>query len=230
MENWKELYRERLCTAREAVSLIKSGDHVVFGHCAAEPTVLIDAMIENASAYKDVTIHHMQTLGPGKYAQPQYKDNFRFDGWFLSPSTRKCVSDGYGDVTVNHYYQATEFFEQGIYRDDVMLVMVSPPNEKGYVSIGVSVDYTRPAVDNAKLLIAQVNRNMPFTYGNTLIHVSKTTLVCGTDQDLYELPPPHIGDAEMAIGEYCASLIPGWGDDFFGNRYDSRCCMQIFGR
>ena len=172
MENWKELYNERLCTAEEAVNLIKSGDHVVFSHCAAEPTVLIDAMIANAAAYRDVTVHHMQTLGPGKYAQPEYKDHFHFDGWFLSPSTRKCVADGYGDVTVNHYYQATEFFEDGTYRDDVMLVMVSPPNEKGYVSIGVSVDYTRPAADNAKLLIAQVNRRMPFTYGNTLIHVS----------------------------------------------------------
>ncbi len=109
MENWKELYNERLCTAEEAVNLIKSGDHVVFSHCAAEPTVLIDAMIANAAAYRDVTVHHMQTLGPGKYAQPEYKDHFHFDGWFLSPSTRKCVADGYGDVTVNHYYQATEF-------------------------------------------------------------------------------------------------------------------------
>ena len=170
MEDWKKIYRERLCTAEEAVSLIRSGDHVVFGHCAAEPTVLIDAMVANADSYRDVHIHHMQTLGPGKYAQPQYKDNFHFDGWFLSPSTRKCVSDGYGDVTVNHYYQATQFFEDGTFRDDVMLVMVSPPNEKGYVSIGVSVDYTRPAVDNAKILIAQVNRNLPFTYGDTLIH------------------------------------------------------------
>ena len=65
MENWKELYNERLCTAEEAVNLIKSGDHVVFSHCAAEPTVLIDAMIANAAAYRDVTVHHMQTLGPG---------------------------------------------------------------------------------------------------------------------------------------------------------------------
>ena len=106
---------------------------------------------------------------------------------FLSPSTRKCVADGYGDVTVNHYYQATEFFEDGTYRDDVMLVMVSPPNEKGYVSIGVSVDYTRPAADNAKLLIAQVNRRMPFTYGNTLIHVSEIDRFVEADQELYEL-------------------------------------------
>ena len=208
MENWKELYNERLCTAEEAVNLIKSGDHVVFSHCAAEPTVLIDAMIANAAAYRDVTVHHMQTLGPGKYAQPEYKDHFHFDGWFLSPSTRKCVADGYGDVTVNHYYQATEFFEDGTYRDDVMLVMVSPPNEKGYVSIGVSVDYTRPAADNAKLLIAQVNRRMPFTYGNTLIHVSEIDRFVEADQELYELQPPRIGDAEIAIGEYCASLIP----------------------
>lgn len=208
MENWKELYNERLCTAEEAVNLIKSGDHVVFSHCAAEPTVLIDAMIANAAAYRDVTVHHMQTLGPGKYAQPEYKDHFHFDGWFLSPSTRKCVADGYGDVTVSHYYQATEFFEDGTYRDDVMLVMVSPPNEKGYVSIGVSVDYTRPAADNAKLLIAQVNRRMPFTYGNTLIHVSEIDRFVEADQELYELQPPRIGDAEIAIGEYCASLIP----------------------
>ena len=111
-------------------------------------------------------------------------------------------------MTVNHYYQATEFFEDGTYRDDVMLVMVSPPNEKGYVSIGVSVDYTRPAADNAKLLIAQVNRRMPFTYGNTLIHVSEIDRFVEADQELYELQPPRIGDAEIAIGEYCASLIP----------------------
>ncbi len=89
-----------------------------------------------------------------------------------------------------------------------MLVMVSPPNEKGYVSIGVSVDYTRPAADNAKLLIAQVNRRMPFTYGNTLIHVSEIDRFVEADQELYELQPPRIGDAEIAIGEYCASLIP----------------------
>ena len=116
-----------------------------------------------------------------------------------------------------------EFFEDGTYRDDVMLVMVSPPNEKGYVSIGVSVDYTRPAADNAKLLIAQVNRRMPFTYGNTLIHVSEIDRFVEADQELYELQPPRIGDAEIAIGEYCASLIRTeprslWGSDRFRMR------------
>ncbi len=208
MKDWKKLYNEKLCTAGEAVKVIKNGDHVVFGHCAGEPTALIDAMIENAASYKDVTIHHMNTLGPGKYAKPEYKDNFRFDGWFLSPSTRQCVADGYGDVTVNHYYQATRFLEDGTYKDDVVFVMVSPPNEKGYVSLGVSVDYTRPAVDNAKIVIAQVNSKMPFTFGNTLLHVSKIDYIVEAEQELLELQPPHIGDAEMAIGEYCASLIP----------------------
>ncbi len=209
MDNWKEIYREKLCTAQEAVQLIKSGDHVVLGHCAGEPTALVDAMVDNAQAYRNVTIHHMNTLGPGKYAQPEYRDNFRFDGWFLSPSTRKAVAEGYGDVTVNHYYQATEFLENGIFRDDVMLVMVSPPNEKGYVSLGVSVDYTKPAVENAKIVIAQVNSRMPFTYGDTLVHISRFERIVEADQELLGWNPPHeIDEAEQAIGEYCASLIP----------------------
>lgn len=115
MENWKELYKERLCTAEEAVGMIKSGDHVVFSHCAAEPTVLIDAMIANASAYRDVTIHHMQTLGPdldlqteagfvlvplddaleGCRAAPQD------DGFLLYTETRFCLISRAGEVLIS---------------------------------------------------------------------------------------------------------------------------------
>ena len=94
------------------------------------------------------------------------------------------------------------------YGDDVAVIMVSPPDEKGFVSLGVSCDYTKPAADNAKFVIAQVNSRMPFTYGDMLIHVSEIDCFVEAEQELYELQPPHIGDAEMAIGEYCASLIP----------------------
>lgn len=208
MSNWKEYYNSRLCSAREAIQIIEPGDHVVFSHCIAEPQVMIDALIENAASFHDVTIHHMNTIGKGEYAKPEYKDNFHFDGWFLSPSTRACVSQGYGDVTVNHYYQATEFLRRGYFPDDVLIAMVSPPNEKGYVSCGVSVDYTRPAFDYAKKIIAQVNEHMPVTYGDTMVHVSKIDRFVEASQPLPELPPPHLGDAELAIGENCASLIP----------------------
>mgnify|MGYP001051001112 FL=1 len=104
MEYWRKEYEQKLCTAEDAIKLIKSGDHVVIGHYAAEPAVLVDAMVKNADAYRDVSIHQMITLGPAKYAQPQYKDTFFFGGWYVSESTRDAVAGGYGDVTFNNYY------------------------------------------------------------------------------------------------------------------------------
>lgn len=208
MEDWKDYYKSRKCTASEAVELIQPGDHVVFGHNIGEPQALIDAMVENHDAYHDVHIHHMQSLGDGKYTKPEYQDNFHFDGWFLSGGTRQCVSEGYGDYTPNHYSQPDKFFDEGLFKCDVAMISVTPPNEKGFVSLGVSVDYTLKAVKMADRVIAQVNRCMPVTNGNTFIHVTEIDRFVECDQPLRELILPELTDKEMAIGEYCASLIP----------------------
>ena len=208
MEYWRKEYEQKLCTAEEAIKLIKSGDHVVIGHYAAEPAVLVDAMVKNADAYRDVSIHQMITLGPAKYAQPQYKDNFFFDGWYVSESTRDAVAGGYGDVTFNNYYQIGDFLIKGIYKNDVTMIMVSPPNEKGFVSLGVSVDYTLSAIYSAKTVIAQVNSRMPFTYGDTLINISQFDCIVEADQELYEASSPAPDDVMTAIAGYCAELIP----------------------
>lgn len=205
---WQEYYNSRKCSAREAVSLIRSGDHVVFGHNIAEPQALIDAMIDQHNTWQNVHIHHMRTLGEGRYTSPEYQENFHFDGWFLSSSTRKCVADGYGDVTPNHYSQVDKFFREGLFQCDVAMIMVSPPDEKGYVSLGVSVDYTMNAVRTADRIIAQINRHMPVTFGDTQIHVSKIDCFVEFDEPLRELILPDLTEKELAIGEYCASLIP----------------------
>ncbi len=209
MQDWKDYYNSRKCTADEAVcDLVRSGDHVVFGHNASEPQALIDALIANCEKFENITIHHMQTMGAGEYTKPEYKDHLHFDGWFLSPGTRYCVAEGYGDVTPNHYYQTDQFFDNGIYRGDVVFVNVSPPNSKGYVNIGVSVDYTMTAVRHADRVIAQVNNYVPVTFGDTYIHVSEIDRFVECDQPLKEFLPPKLTDTELAIGEYCASLIP----------------------
>ena len=208
MQEWQEYYNSRKCSAAEAVQLIQSGDHVVFGHNIAEPQALIDAMIENHDAYQNVHIHHMQSLGEGRYTAPEYKDNFHFDGWFLSNGTRQCVAEGYGDVTPNHYSQPDKFFNEGLFQCDVAMITVTPPNEKGFVSLGVSVDYTMNAVKKADRIIAQVNSYMPETNGYTYIHVTEIDRFVECDQPLRELILPKLSDKELAIGEYCASLIP----------------------
>jgi len=206
--NWHEDYKSRLCSPRDAVKLIKSGDNVVFGHCAAEPGILVKAMIDNAEAYRGVKISHMQTMGDGLYTRPEYKDNFKFDGWFLSPGTRDSVAQGHGDMTPNFYHEAPEWIRNGIWDVDVLLTTVSLPDKRGFVSCGVSADYTREGINKAKKVIVQVNENMPYTFGDTLVPISRFDAIVEANAPLPELIPQAIDEKELAIGRYCASLIP----------------------
>ena len=159
--DWKEYYSSRLTTAEEAVKLIKSNDKVVLAHDVGEPPVLVDAMVANHAAYKNVEISHMFTLGKGEYCKPEYKENFHPNLWFLSGQTRKCVEEGYGDFTPLFFHEVPGLMRDGTIQVDVAMIMVTPPDKHGYVSTGVSGDYTVQAVKSAKTVIAQINKNVP---------------------------------------------------------------------
>lgn len=204
--DWKELYRKSLTTAEEAVKHIKSGDRVVAGHACGEPEVLIDAMVANAAQYKDVEIVHMVAMGPAKYCKPEMAEHFRHNSLFLGGSTRKAIEEGRGDFTPVYFNEIPNLFRTTL-PIDVALVQVSPPDHNGYCSLGVSVDYTKCAVETAKTVIAQVNKQMPRTMGDSFIHVSQLDYCVEVDVPLIELKPPVIGDVEKAIGENCASLV-----------------------
>jgi len=205
--NWKEIYKSRLCTADEAVKAIKPGDGVVFAHCIAEPSVLVEAMVANAAAYKDISIFHMVSHGKGEYTKPEFKDTFRYYGCFCGGSTRKCVEEGNGDYTPIFFHEVPGYIRKGLIPVDVLMVMVSPPDEHGFCSVGVSSDYTMQAAESAKIILAEVNDQVPVVFGETFIHVSKIHKFVETSHPLFEVPPPKIGDVELAIGRYCAELI-----------------------
>ena len=205
--NWKEIYEIRKCTVQEAVQGIKSGDRVVFAHCVGEPKELVTAMVDNASNYRDVTISHMVSLGEGKYTWPEYKDNFRWDGWFTGGSTRSCLEQGHGDFVPVFFHEVPKLIRQGHFPIDVMMVMVSPPDDHGYCSVGVSADYTMQGIQSAKMVLAEVNSEMPVIYGDTFVHVSEFDKIVETSYPLAEIPLPKIGPVEEAIGKNCASLI-----------------------
>lgn len=132
--DWKKIYKERVCTAEEAVKLIKPEDKVVFAHAVAEPPALVEAMMKNAEAYKDVEVCHMVTLGKGEYTKAEYKGNFKFNGWFCSPSTRDSISEGHGDFTPVFFHEVPSFIRKGLFPVDVCLVMVSPPDDHGFAA------------------------------------------------------------------------------------------------
>nr|WP_315021622.1 acetyl-CoA hydrolase/transferase C-terminal domain-containing protein [uncultured Aminipila sp.] len=205
--NWKEIYESRKCTADEAVQRIKNGDRVVFAHCVAEPTTLVDAMVANAENYEDVTISHMVTLGKGQYTKPEYKGHFKFEGWFSSASTRGSIAEGHGQFVPVYFHEVPNYIRKGIFPIDVAMVTVSAPDRNGFCSVGVSCDYTMQAIKSAKIVLAEVNDQVPVVYGETFVHISEIDAFVETSHPLPEMVLPNICDVETQIGKYCASLI-----------------------
>ncbi len=206
MQDWRTLYQQKLTTAEEAVKHIKSGDRVVVAHATGEPILLTDAMVANAEQYENVEIVHMVAMGKAEYCLPENSKHFRHNSLFLGGSTRKAIEEGRGDFTPVFFSEIPELFRTTLH-PNVVLLHLSTPDEHGYCSFGVSCDYTKPAAECADLLIAQINPKMPRTMGDSFIHVSKLDYIIEQESDLIELPPPHIGDVERAIGENIASLV-----------------------
>ena len=204
--DWRDDYNKKLMTAEEAVKLIKSGDRVVVTHATGESTLLSEAMVANAAAYKNVEVVHMVAMGKAAYCKPEFAENFRHNSLFVGGSTRKAIEEGRGDFTPVFFSEIPDLFRTELH-PNVILMNLSTPDEHGYCSFGVSVDYTKPVAEIAGLRIAQINKSMPRTHGDCFIHVSKLDAIVEEDTPLIELNPPKISDVERAIGENCASLI-----------------------
>lgn len=203
---WKELYNERTCTAEEAIKAIPNGGRVVTGHAVGEPSYILDVLCDHKDDYTDVEILHMVSMGAARYCGEDMVGHFRHNSLFVGGTTRKAVEEGRGDYTPCFFYQVPALFEKEL-PVDVALVTVTPPNEEGKVSLGVSVDYTLAAVKHAKTVIAQVNDQMPFTYGEAVLDVSEIDYFVEHSNPLIELPAAKLTDIEKAIGANCASLI-----------------------
>jgi 4-hydroxybutyrate CoA-transferase len=205
--DWKLIYKSKLVSLNKAVSYIKSDDRVVIQHAAGEPQALVNAMVESCKLYKNVEIVHLVALGKGEYTKPEMNKHFRHNSLFVGATTREAVNEGKADFTPCFFSEVPRLFKQEYLPVDVALIQVTPPDEHGYCSLGVSVDYTKPVVECAKIVIAQVNDKMPRTYGDSFVHVSELDYIVEVSEPLIEIVPPKITDIERAIGENCASLV-----------------------
>ena len=207
MKNWRDIYKSRVVSANEAVSHIKSGNRVVVAHASGSPEILLRALVENKDAYKNVEIVHMVSMGASEYCLPEMEKHFVHNSLFAGATTRKAIHDGRAFFTVSHFSQIPRLFTEKILPVDVTLCMVSLPDEHGFCSFGVSVDYTKPAAESSKLVIAEVTPNMPRTLGDAFIHVSGLDCIVETESSPIILQPPKISGIDEKIGGYCAELI-----------------------
>ncbi|MBU3114752.1 acetyl-CoA hydrolase/transferase family protein [Clostridium lacusfryxellense] len=203
----EEIYKLKIITAKQAAQKIKSGNRVVTGHACGEPQNVLEEMVKNKDSYENVEIVHMVPMGKAEYTKPGMEKHFKHNALFVGSATRGAIADGRADFTPCFFSKVPELFENGYLPVDVAIIQVSAPDDHGYCSFGVSVDYTKPAAKQAKVVIAEVNKEMPRTMGDSFIHVSEIDYIVEVNHPITELNPPRIGDIEKAIGKYCASLI-----------------------
>lgn len=206
--NWTERYSNKTCTAQEAIKQIQNGQRVVFSHAAATPQEVAHALAQNAANYKNVEIFHMLCLGPGEYMAPEAAGHLKHITNFVGANSRVAVEENRADFYPIYFHQIPHLMRSGELHVDVAVIHVSEPNEEGYCSFGISSDYTKPAAECASVVIAEVNKQMPFIGGDNLIHMSKIDCAIPVDYPLYTLPAPQIGEVERSIGLHCADLIP----------------------
>ena len=198
----------KLVSADEAAGYIQSNQNVFVQGSAATPLHLLKALEQRAAGLRNVQIISVSMLGDIGINKPEYKDNFFFNSLFVSEPIRRNVNEANGDYIPVFLSEIHTLFERALLPLDVALIHISPPDKHGFCSLGVSVDVARPAVKCAKLVIAQVNPNMPRTHGDGLIHISEINLLVQCNDDLPEVNYSGcVTDAERAIAGNVASLI-----------------------
>jgi len=207
MRDWRAEYQRKLTSAEQAIARVARGDHVFIGSGAAEPQTLVRALAADANAI-DAEILHILTLGVAPYADPRFGARFRHNALFIGGNVREAVHAGNADYTPVFLSEIPALFRSGRLRIDVALVQLSTPDRAGYMSLGVSVDVVRSAIDSADVVIAEVNRLMPRTHGDSFVHVSDVDALVECEAPLLELPAREPDAACAEIARNVATLIP----------------------
>lgn len=205
--DWRTYYKEHTMKPEDAVSVIKDGDRVVFGHAVGEPIIFQRTMAQMAQQFHNVEVAHMVYLGSGEYLQPGMEKHFRHNALFVGGPARKAIAENRADYTPAFFSDVPHMFRNGELPVDVFAFTCSPPDERGYVSIGLSCDYGWQAAKSAKTVIAEVNPNMPRTFGESFIHVTDIDGFLLSWEPLPEAKPPRITEEDKKIGKYIADLV-----------------------
>jgi acyl-CoA hydrolase len=194
-------------TAAEAVSCIQSGNRVFLHGMAAAPQRLTQAMVDRASELRDVEIVHLHTEGDAPYSRAEYSESFFVNNLFIGANVRQAVRDGRADYVPVFLSETPALFRKGVLPLDVAMFTVSPPDKHGYVSLGVSVDAALAAFQSAKIKIAQVNPNMPYTFGDGCVPVSAFDALVEVNDPLPTHPPTDPDPIEAKIGQLVAGIV-----------------------
>ena len=197
-------------SAAQAVQLIESGDSLYIQGSTSIPEVLSQALADRGGELRNVTVYAAFAVGrrDAPYCRPEYKDAFDVKSLFVANNIRKWLADGYGSTIPAFLGEIPGLFRDGTLPLDAVFLNVSPPNEEGYCSFGVSADLAVSALECARKVIVQVNKAMPFSDGDELVHESRIDAAVEVDDPLVEVPTAVPEETDIAIGRHIAEMIP----------------------
>lgn len=207
LPDWQEKYADMIATPTEAVRRVRPGQRVFVGTGCAQPQQLVHALTARSGELVDTEIVHLLTLGDAPYAAKELTQSFRVNSFFISSNVRGIIQAGLGDYTPIFLSDIPRLFTSGQLPLDAALIQVSPPDDRGMCSLGISVDIVKSAAENASLVIAEVNPQMPRTRGDSFINVHDIDVLVPVDTPLIEVTPPAPEGDVRKIGEYVAALI-----------------------
>ncbi|HKN17184.1 MAG TPA: acetyl-CoA hydrolase/transferase C-terminal domain-containing protein [Candidatus Sulfotelmatobacter sp.] len=205
--SWELDYKKKLRTADEALSCVQSGMRVYIQPGCAEPETLVEALMRRGPFVQDVEIVHMMTMGAAPYVAPEMEGHFRHNAMFIGGNVREAINDGRADYTPIYLSEIEGLFESGAMPIDVALLELSPPDSHGFCSFGVGVDTSLTAAKCARYVVAQINDQMPRTYGDSFIHVTGIDAVVNSSRPLCAIKHAPITDMHKAIARNVAGLI-----------------------
>jgi len=214
--HWQEKYREMIAYPQQAVKKIKPGQRVFIGTGCAEPVELVTALTKRSCELADVEIIQLLTKGDAPYASRNLADCFMVNSFFIGKSIREHIREGLGNYTPMLLSDIPRIFSSGQLPIDVALIQVTPPDEKGKVSLGIAVDIVKTAAENSSLVIAQVNPQMPWSQGDSLLDIYDLDFLVPVDQPLIERESDQVDEVTRYIGEHIASLVEDGSTVEFG--------------
>jgi len=204
---WQEKYANMVMTAAQAVKEVQPGQRVFVGTGCAQPQMLVGALVKRAGELADLEIVDLLSMGDAPYAKPEYSRYFRVNSFFITEKVRRLIQEGLGDYTPIFLSDIPRLFSSGQLPLDVALIQVTPPDARGYVSLGISVDIVKSAAANASLVIAQVNPRMPRTLGDSFVDVHDLDILVPGEEPIIEMEVPEADEVTRKIGEYVAALV-----------------------
>lgn len=207
MTRLQALYDSKRMTPTDAAGLIRDGDTVVVPTGVGEPPALLHALSARRHTLRDVAVSQILPLRKFAYLDPETRANIRHDAYFFGGANRAGGQAGWVDYVPAYFSELPMLIDRGLLPAEVVVSLASPMDEHGYFSLSLAPDYTMAAIRRARVVLLEVNPNVPFANGDCLVHISQVAGLVESDEELFEVGLPEIGPVQQAIGKYVAELI-----------------------